>query len=154
VERCQEPSHAHKRATRHRTASYSSQGQRITRKGAKTFHRLALRTSLAIRPCSASHPPGLSPRQRALRSLLRYPQLLGLKAFHSVSHLAWYQALFVPIVTMDRNLASHPVNPPRSIQSLPTRVRLMFPAHSSSSHGVSGSSKSGLLDTFADWRST
>ena len=57
----------------------------------------------------------LSPRQRACRSLLRYPRRLGLKAFDSVSHLAWYQALYVLIATMDRHLASHPVNPLRSI---------------------------------------
>jgi hypothetical protein len=59
----------------------------------------------------------LSPHQRARRTLLRYARRLGLKAFDSDSHLAWYRALYIPIATMDRHLAPHPVNPLRSICS-------------------------------------
>jgi hypothetical protein len=68
--------------------------------------------------------------------------------------LVRHQALYVPIATINRHLAPHPVNNLCSIHSSPTRVCLMFPARSSSSHGVSRSRslKSGLLDTFVHWR--
>jgi hypothetical protein len=73
---------------------------------------------------------------RCCRTLLRHPD-------------AWGSRPSIPNVALrpDGRNASPSREPP------PTRFRLMFLAHSSSSHGISESSKTGPLDTSMRWRS-